>query len=147
VIAVDTNILVYAERVESPWFRAAATCLIELAQGPSAWGLPWHCIHEFYGVVTNPRIWKPATPPERAIAQIEAWLESPHVVLLNEGPKYWETLKQILKSSATVGPPVHDARIAAVCVEHGVSTLWSADRDFSRFSGLKVVNPLVTTGR
>jgi hypothetical protein len=98
-------------------------------------------------VVTSPRIWKPATPPERAIAQIEAWLESPHVVVLNEGPKYWETLKQILKSSATVGPLVHDARIAAVCIEHGVTTLWSADRDFSRFPGLKVVNPLVKTGR
>jgi len=42
---------------------------------------------------------------------------------------------------------IHDARIAAICLENGVVELWSADRDLGRFAGLKVVNPLVKRGR
>jgi predicted nucleic acid-binding protein len=70
-------------------------------------------------------------------------MESPALVLLAEGPGYWAELQDLLHASRVAGPQVHDARIAAICREHGVSTLWSADRDFSRFSGLKIVNPLL----
>ena len=69
--------------------------------------------------------------------------KSPSLVLLAESTEYWPTLRTLLVGGRIGGPRVHDARIAALCREHGVRELWSADRDFNRFAGLSVVNPLV----
>ena len=144
MIAIDTNILVYAHREDSPFHAAAAECLKRCAEGRSPWALPWPCLHEFFAISTHARIYNPPTPAARALDQIDAWLESPSLVLLAESDRHWPTLRTLLAKSRVVGPAVHDARIAALCLQHGVQTLWSADRDFSRFPGLKVVNPLVT---
>jgi predicted nucleic acid-binding protein len=100
-------------------------------------------VHEFFAIVTHPRIYKPPTPPAAAIEQIEAWLESPSLVVIGEVEGYWRTLKPLLEGGLIAGAPVHDARIAALCLLHGVDELWSVDRDFSRFPGLKTQNPLV----
>ena len=108
MIAVDTNLLVYAHREESPWHSAAFDCIAG-----------------------------------RAIAQVDAWLESPTLVLLGEAEGYWEQLKSLLAAGKVSGPQVHDARVAAICRQHGVRELWTADRDFGRFPGLKIRNPLV----
>jgi hypothetical protein len=78
-----------------------------------------------------------------ALDQIEAWLESPSLILISETPNHWESIKELIRSSQAKGPMVHDARIAAICLQHGVSALLSADRDFGRFLQLKVVNPLI----
>jgi predicted nucleic acid-binding protein len=78
-----------------------------------------------------------------AIDQIEAWLESPTLVLLAESELHWPRLRAALLTGKIAGPRVHDARIAALCAQHGVSELWSADRDFGRFPDLAVVNPLI----
>jgi hypothetical protein len=75
--------------------------------------------------------------------QIDAWMESPSLVLLSEPDEYWPSLRKALEASRVAGPKVHDATVATLCLQHGVSELWSADRDFGRFRGLKVVNPLV----
>ena len=143
MIAVDTNILVYAHRFEFPFNQAAFERLTELANGTAAWAIPWPCLHEFLNVVTSTRVFRPPTSLERALAQIDMWLESPSLALLTETPTHWTTLRTILVESAITGPRVHDARIAALCLQHGVRELWSADRDFSRFAGVRVVNPLV----
>jgi uncharacterized protein len=143
VIAVDTNILVYAHRGESPWHTIAKPRVIELAEGPGPWMIPWQCLYEFFSVTTNSRIWKTPTPPAAALKQIETWLGSPSLVVAAEGPDHWSQLRDVARTSGIAGPKIHDAHIAALCREHGVTTLWSADRDFSRFVGLKVVNPLV----
>jgi len=143
VIAVDTNILVYAHRRESPFHEVASKCLIELGEGTAAWGIPWPCLHEFLAVVTNPRAFAPPSSLEQALGQVEIWLESPSLALLTESSTHWSTLRAILVESAITGPRVHDARIMALCRQHGVRELWSADRDFSRFAGVRVVNPLV----
>jgi len=74
---------------------------------------------------------------------VEAWLEAPGLVLLAETPGYWPELRATLKASRVTGSAVHDARIAALCRLHGVRELWTADRDFSRFSGPRAINPLV----
>jgi hypothetical protein len=105
--------------------------------------MPWPCLHEFVAIVTHPRIYLPPTPLAGAIDQIEAWLESPAVVLLAETEGYWPELRAALEAGRILGAQVHDARIAALCRLHGVRELWTADRDFSRFSGLRVRNPLV----
>ncbi len=55
MIAVDTNIIVYAHREDSPWHQAAAARVAELAEGSAAWAVPWPCIAEFLAIVTHPR--------------------------------------------------------------------------------------------
>lgn len=143
MIAVDTNILVYAHREDSEWHAAAYSRLAELAEGRSAWAIPWPCVHEFLAIVTHPRIFSPPTPLAAAIEQVGAWAESPSLVLLTESDAHWRTLREVLVNGKIAGAQVHDARIAALCLQHGVKELWSADRDFGRFPSLAVVNPLV----
>jgi uncharacterized protein len=143
MIAVDTNILVYAHRVDSPWHVVAYDRLAELAEARAPWVIPWPCIHEFLAIVTHPRIYAPPTPVENAIDQVEAWLESPSLLLLSEVEGYWPHLRSLLQIGQITGPQVHDCRVAALCQLHGVTELWTADRDFSRFAGLHVRNPLI----
>ncbi len=143
MIAVDTNLLVYALREDCSFHAQARDCLERLAQGRQAWAIPWPCVHEFLAVVSNKRIFKTATPMTVAIDAVDAWLESPSVTLLCESGEHWTELRRLLGGSQAVGPMVHDARIAALCAQHGVSELWTADRDFGRFAGIKAVNPLV----
>lgn len=142
MIAVDTNLLVYAHREDSQWHAAARDCIRGLAEGRRAWAVPWPCMHEFLAVVTHPRVYLPPTPLARAIDQVDAWLECPTLVLLAESPAYWDRLKSVTKAGQVRGPQIHDARIAALCLHHGIEELWTADRDFSRFSGLRVRHPL-----
>jgi toxin-antitoxin system PIN domain toxin len=144
VIAVDTNILVYSHRRESPWFRMADQQLRTLVQGLEPWALPWPCVHEFFGIVTHLRGFAPPSTIAEAISQIDAWLDSPSVVLLGESIGYWDYLRDLLRRGLVQGPRVHDAKIAALCLQHGVSELWSADRDFNRFPELRVRNPLLS---
>lgn len=144
MIALDTNILVYAHREDSPFHEAAVRRVTALAEGRAGWAIPWPCIHEFLAIVTHRRIYAPPTPPPAALAQVDAWLESPSVVLLTETANHWPVLRDLVGRAKVVGASVHDARIAALCRQHGVRELWSADRDFGRFPGVRVVNPLIT---
>jgi toxin-antitoxin system PIN domain toxin len=144
VIAVDTNILVYAHREDSQWYPAAFRLLKKTAEGRTAWAVPWPCIHEFLSIVTHPRIYDPPTPIDIALEQVGAWLGSPSLVLMSETAGYWEFLDDLVRRAQVRGPRVHDARVAALRLHHGVDELWSADRDFSRFPSLTVRNPLVT---
>jgi hypothetical protein len=143
VIAVDTNILVYAHREDSGFHAKASSCIQQLAEGTAPWALPWPCLHEFFSVVTHPRIYLPPTPSKLALSQLDAWLESPSLVLLAEATEHWPVLRGLLDGGKIVGPQVHDARIAALCVQHGVKELWTVDRDFGRFPKPKVKNPLI----
>jgi len=143
VIAVDTNILVYAHREDSSWHEAACRVVTELAEARSPWAIPWPCIYEFLAIVTHPRIYNPPTPLPLALDQVDAWMESPSLVLLAESEGGWGHLRGLLAAGQVTGPQVHDARIAALCRQHGVNELWTADRDFSRYPGLPVRNPLV----
>ena len=143
MIAVDTNILVYAHRADSPWHDGALKKITELAEGRAPWAIPWPCIHEFLAIVTHPRIYSSPTPLIASLDQVEAWFESPSLVVLAETERYWPELRSALDQGRISGPQVHDARVAAICSDHGVRELWSADRDFGRFPSLNVVNPLV----
>ncbi len=143
MIAVDTNILVYAHRRDSPWHMQAATRLREIAEGSASWAVPWPCIHEFLSIVTHPRIYSPPTSAKRAIEQVGDWLQAPTLVLIGEAAGYWEVLQRLLQEAQIVGPRIHDARVAAICIYNHVTELWTADRDFSRFSGVLARNPLL----
>ena len=143
MIAVDTNILVYAHREDSQWHASAFSRIAELAEGRVLWAIPWPCIHEFLAIVTHPRIYTPPTTLTQAVDQVEAWLESPSVSVLSEIEGYWPELRSMVTAGKATGGQIHDARVAALCRLHGVRELWTADRDFGRFSGIRVSNPLI----
>jgi toxin-antitoxin system PIN domain toxin len=144
VIAVDTNLLVYAHRTDAAFHQPARAALEALAAGRAAWAIPWPCVHEFISVVTHPRIFRTPTPVELALSQMHALADLPQVVLLSEGDGYLNRLAAVAAPARTQGGAIHDARIAALCLHHGVTQLWSADRDFTRFPDLSVRNPLVS---
>ncbi len=144
MIAVDTNILVYAVRGDSPWHQAARSCLRRLAEGQATWAIPWPCLHEFLAVVTHPRIYRPPTPLHDAMLQVDYWRQSPTLRLIGEDGAYWEHLQSVMAAGKAAGPLVHDARVAAICRASGVRQIWTADRDYSRFPGILARNPLVT---
>jgi toxin-antitoxin system PIN domain toxin len=143
VIAFDTNLLVYAHRADMEWHSKAATLVRSQAESTALWAIPWPCIHGFYAIVTNGRIFRDPSPPEVALHQIGIWMTSPSLVLLAERPGYWEVAQRIITPASIRGGQVHDARVAALCVFHGVKELWTADRDFQRFPDLKTRNPLI----
>ena len=142
MIALDSNILVYAHRAELRQQPSARAALKRLTESDSEWGLPWPCLHEFLAKLSSPRIFSPPSPWGAVWREVDQWLASPGARLLGETAAHVATLRRLLEASDAVGPRVHDARIAAICLEHGVDALWSADRDFQRFPGLAVVNPL-----
>jgi len=142
VIAVDTNILVYAHRVDAPFHDAAFGALKGLVEGERPWTIPWPCVHEFLGKVTHPRIFKVPTPMSGALLQLKEWLASPVASALGEPDGYFDVLESTLTASQVTGSRIHDARIVAICAAQGVDTLWSVDRDFARFRGISVINPL-----
>jgi uncharacterized protein len=142
VLAVDTNVLVYAHRREAPEHTAAVELLGRLAEGRTSWAVPWPCLYEFFSVVTNARIWKQAaSTPVEAWAQVEAWLGSPALRLLGETEAFASILARFVVRPRVRGPVVHDARVAALCVAHGVEALLTRDRDFALFGELETRNP------
>jgi len=143
MIAVDTNILVYAHRAESSFHARAFDCIQLLAEGPRPWAIPVSCLHEFLAIVTHPKVFRPASTYTQALAQVDAWLASPQAHILYSGSQHWQILSDLTHKAKLQGGQFHDARIAALCIEHGVSALYSADRDFGRFKALKTINPLL----
>jgi toxin-antitoxin system PIN domain toxin len=143
VIAVDANILVYAHRDDSPFHERARSALESLANGTRTWAGPWPCAHEFLAIVTHPRIYRTATPTATALVQLRALHALSNLVFIAEADDHVQQLEPLVLTARVQGAAVHDARIAAICLAHGVAELWSADRDFARFPALKVHNPVV----
>lgn len=139
--AIDTNVLVYAEITTSRHHRRARQLLTELAEGAGAWAIPWPCIYEFLRVVTHPRVFHPPVNPAAALKDIRSVLQSPSLLLLSETPRHAAVLQELMDQSGVAGNLVHDAHIAALCLEHGVRELLTGDRDFARFAGLHASNP------
>lgn len=143
MIAVDTNILIYAHREDSPWHEQALECVGRLANSGLPWAITWPSIHEFLAIVTHPKIYDPPTPLQTALAALQAWQASSGLRILGEGAGYFDLLAKQVTDGKIKGPKIHDARIAAICLHHGIKKLWSADRDFSAFPNLVCENPLI----
>ena len=145
MIAVDTNLLVYAHRREVVLGDAAFALMRNLAEGDRAWAIPWPCCYEFLSVVTNRRIWKDrATSSRNAWQQMAAWMASPFHRMIGETADFADILSSFVQRPHVVGGVVHDARIAAICVAHGVDELLTRDRDFSLFPELPTRDPFGT---
>lgn len=139
--ALDTNVLVHAEIVTSPFHARAERLLRDLAEGPAPWAIPWPCVYEFLRVVTHPRVYHPPMPIAAALGDLRAILGSPSLVLLAETPRHYDIMVSLVGASGVTGNLLHDAHIAALCLEHGVSELLTGDRDFARFPDVHAVNP------
>lgn len=143
MIAVDTNLLVYAHREDAEFHQEALDAVLSLAKGNRLWGIPWPCLHEFIAITTHPSIYQPPSDLPVALAALDVWLCTPYCRMIGEGDGYWEKLRDVAVAGKVRGPRIHDARIAAICLHNGVNELWTADRDFSRFRSLKLRNPLI----
>lgn len=141
MIAVDTNILVYARRAELPQHRRAQALLTSLAEGSDLWALPWPCVYEFLRVVTHARVFDPPSDLGATLDDLESLLASPSVVLLGEGPTHTGHMRRAVLGARASGNLAHDAHIAALVVEHGVEEFWTADRDFARFPEIRCRDP------
>ena len=144
MIAIDTNLLVYAHRPEMPFHERTRDVLTAALSEPEPVAIPWPCVHEFLAIVSNPRIFEHPTPMDAALDAVGRLLDSLGGGFLAEGEGYLRVLERIARPALLQGAVVHDARIAALCRYHGVRVLWSADRDFSRFADFAVTNPLAT---
>ena len=140
MIAVDTNILVYAHREEMPQHAAAEQRLRALATGAAAWGIPVFCLGEFVRVVTHPRVFQPASTIDQALGALTALLASESLHVLNPGDRYPELLAEAVRGGRATGNLAFDAQIAAVCREHGATRILTLDRDFTRFTGLDLLS-------
>lgn len=143
MIALDTNLLVYANRRDLDWHDAAFEAVAGALMGTERVGLCWPVVHEFIAVVTNPRLFIDPTPLDVCLSQVDHWMTSPVATPLRETSGHLATLRRLTVRARVVGGGIHDARIAALCLDNGVRELWTADRDFTRFPELVVRNPLV----
>lgn len=139
MIAVDTNILIYAHREELPQHGRSLEWLSHLAEGTVPWAIPVFCLGEFVRVVTHNRIFDPPTTLEIALEALAGLQDSPTLRILSPGPRYPILFQKCVLEADARGNLAFDAQIAAVCLEQGVSTLLTLDRDFARFSSLKLL--------
>jgi uncharacterized protein len=139
MIAIDTPILVFAHRRDAVWHDRARELIEQLVTSGTRWGIPFHCVIEFFATATR----RYGSTPQAAIEQVDAWLEAPSVAMLADDARTWQIVRDLLRAGRISGPHAHDARIAAVCLQHGVTELWTQDRDFLRFPMLRVRNPLI----
>ncbi len=133
MIAVDTNVLVYAHREELPQHVSAKARLTELAEADATWAIPVFCLGEFLRVVTHPRLFDPPYRVDEACTALERLLESPSLRILHPGERFWRLLREAMLEANASGNLAFDAQIVAVCREAGVSALLTEDRDFARF--------------
>ena len=138
MIAVDTNILIYAHRGETELHDAAASRLTALAEGVERWALPVFCVTEFMRVVTHRRVFKPPSTVEQAAAFIEGITSAPVCEVVQPGPEFLQRLLETAREADSHGNLMFDAQIAAVCREHGIDGILTNDSDFARFDALNV---------
>lgn len=143
MIALDTNLLVYAHRADTPNHEAARQALERVARHPHGWAIPWPCAHEFLAVVTGRAFGSARTPVAIAFETLQAWLAHPGCQAIGETPGHATILAALAARAGLAGGAVHDARIAAICIGHRVEEFWTADRDFDRFPDLRIRNPLI----
>lgn len=138
MIAVDTNILVYAHRGEMAQHSEAHDAVMALAEGDEQWGIPVLVVTQFLHVVTHPRVFSPPSPMATARATLDALLDSPTARLLLPGERHRPLLAAAIEEGGATGNLVLDAAIVATCREHGVSTILTNDLDFRRFPSIEV---------
>lgn len=137
MIAVDTNVLIYAHRAETGLHALASRELVALAEGSSRWGLPVFCITEFIRVVTHRRVFNPPSTLTQATGFLEELVASPSCRVVRPGTEFTNLLIETVRGADARGNLVFDAQIVALCREHGIAAILTNDRDFDRFRDMR----------
>jgi len=141
VIVVDANLLIYSYDTASPHHKRSRAWVEKIFSGAEPVGLPWQTITAFLRVVTNRKLPVSSLTVEQAAQIVEGWLEQPNVRIIVAGHEHWFILKRMIIEGQASGPLISDAEIVALTLEYG-GVLYTADRDFARFPGLRWTNPL-----
>jgi len=141
VIVVDANLLIYSYDTDSPHHKKSRAWVEKVFSDTELVGLPWQTVSAFLRVITNRRLPGSRLTVEQATEIVEMWLEQPNVRIIVAGDDHWSVLKRAMVEGRAAGPLVSDAELVALTVEYG-GVLYTADRDFARFPGLRWKNPL-----
>ena len=141
MIVFDANLLIYAYDSGATQHLPARTWIEKVFSGTDLVGIPWQAIFAFVRFMTNRRLPGSRFSIDQASEIVDGWLGQPNVKLLAPGDQHWVYLRRVLVEGQASGPLVSDAEIAALTIEYG-GVLYTADRDFARFPGLRWVNPL-----
>lgn len=141
MIVVDANLLIYSHDTSTAEYAKSSAWLESTLSGTEPVGLSWQAVSAFLRVVTNRRLPGKRVSLQEALHAVEEWLEQPNVKILAPGNDHWPLLRRMIVDGAAAGPLVSDAEIAALTIDYG-GVLYTADRGFARFPGLRWVNPL-----
>ncbi|PYM31346.1 MAG: VapC toxin family PIN domain ribonuclease [Candidatus Rokuibacteriota bacterium] len=142
LIAVDTNLLIYAHRATLPEHRLARAVLDHLAGSEAGWGISQPSVAEFWSIVTHPTAAVPPSSPTQARAFLTKLLTDGLGQLWIPGPGFAERLFGAATQLKVNGPHIFDLQIAVIALEHGATELWTHDRNFVSVPGLPVHDPL-----
>jgi uncharacterized protein len=137
----DLNLLVYAADETALLHEPALSWVEEALSGPETVALAWLVLIGFVRLVTNPRVFQRPWRADEALDVLDEWLSQPAVTVVHPTERHTAVLRDLLRPLGTAGNLTSDAHLAALAIEHG-ATLCSCDNDFSRFSGLRWVDPL-----
>jgi uncharacterized protein len=138
---LDANILLYAYNLDSPHHDVCRIWLEAAFNGAEPVALPWQTLLAFIRISTHPRAVAQPLAVSQACVIVDRWLQQPNVTTLEPTERFWPILREQLLDGRITGPLVTDAALSALALEHG-AVLCSTDRDFRRFSGLALVDPL-----
>lgn len=139
--AVDVNLLLYASDEGSALHERAKELLDEIAMGPDMVYLFWPTAMAYLRIATHPAIFARPLSHNEARSNLESLLALPHVHTVGEGDAFWRRFLEVADDVHPTGNLVPDAHIAALMLEHGVRTIWTRDRDYRAFSGIRVRDP------
>ena len=143
MIVLDANLLLYVVNRDLPQHELARAWWESVLSRNTPVGLAWGVILAFLRISTHPRVFERPLKIEKAVAYLDEWLTVHGVRPINPTPQHWDILRPLLIQNGTGGNLTSDAHLAALTIEHG-GTLYSADNDFKRFSGLIHINPLAS---
>ncbi|MDQ3281293.1 MAG: PIN domain-containing protein [Acidobacteriota bacterium] len=141
MIVVDANILIYAYNTAVEQHATARRWLEDAFSGEQRVALPWSVIHAFLRVTTNEKILPSPLSIQSAVSIVEDWRAVTNVRIIQRGPRYWQIMRELLIHANARGNLVTDVDVAAITIEND-ATLYTNDRDFARFPGLRTINPL-----
>ena len=138
---VDANVLLYASDASSPRRDRAAELVRGLGAGPDLVYLFWPVVFAYLRIGTHPGVFDRPLEPAVAQRNIALLLERPHVRSPGETAGFWSVCERVLAGDTVRGNLVSDAHLVALMRQHGVGTIWTADRDFRRFPGISARDP------
>ncbi len=141
MILIDANLLLYSYHVRAVQHEKSRAWLTEVLSGSDLVRFAWITLWAFLRIATNPRVFERPLSISEAQAAIASWLAQPMAGVLEPGERHWDIVRELMPESQTTGALVMDAVLATIALEHG-AMLYTTDRDFARFPGLKWVNPI-----